>query len=231
MLASPDIAALFSSISGRYDFLNHLLSLNIDKMWRKKLVRLSSVFAGARILDICTGTGDIVIEFAKSNSSSQCFAIDISEKMLAIAQVKIKKAGLNQQIRLMQADAMHIPFDENFFDVAFMGFGLRNLGDTVKGIRETVRVLKKGGKVFILEFSPVQSGLTGWFYKNYLKFVVPVLGGYISGDNNAYRYLAASIGDFLEPENVLQLMKAQGYMNIKATALTNGIAYIYEGTK
>ena len=105
------------------------------------------------------------------------------------------------------------------------------LGDTVKVIRETVRVLKKGGKVFILEFSPVQSGLTGWFYKNYLKFIVPVLGGYISGDNNAYRYLAASIPDFLEPEKVLQLMKAQGYMNIKATALTNGIAYIYEGTK
>ncbi len=154
MLASPDIAALFSSISGRYDFLNHLLSLNIDKMWRKKLVRFSSVFAGARILDICTGTGDIVIEFAKSNSSSQCFGLDISEKMLTIAQMKIEKAGLNQQIRLMQGDAMHIPFDEDLFDVAFMGFGLRNLGDTAKGIRETVRVLKKGGKVFILEFSP-----------------------------------------------------------------------------
>ena len=114
---------------------------------------------------------------------------------------------------------------------AFMGFGLRNLGDTAKGIRESIRVLKKGGKLFILEFSPVQTGLTGWLYKNYLKVIIPVLGGYISGDKNAYRYLAASIPDFLEPQNVLQLMKAQGYVNIKATSLTSGIAYIYEGTK
>lgn len=231
MSATQDIAALFSSISGRYDFLNHLLSLNIDKMWRKKLIRLSSVSAGARILDLCTGTGDIVIEFAKSNGSSQCFGIDISEKMLAICQMKIGKAELDQRIHLMQADAMDIPFVEGDFEAVFIGFGLRNLPDVRKGIQETIRVLKKGGKVFILEFSPRQRGLAGWFYKKYLKFVVPVIGGYISGDARAYRYLATSIPTFLEPENVLQLIKAQGYTNIKATPLTGGIAYIYEGTK
>ena len=231
MSATQDIAALFSSISGRYDFLNHLLSLNIDRKWRKKLVGLSSSPADARILDICTGTGDIVIEFAKNNSSSQCFGIDLSEEMLAIAQRKIGKAGLNRRIRLMQADAMDIPFDEGFFDAVFIGFGLRNLPDCTKGIQETIRVLRKGGKVFILEFSPRQNGLTGWFYKIYLKFVVPVIGGYISGDSGAYRYLAGSISNFLKHEKVTGLMKAQGYTDIKATPLTGGIAYIYEGTK
>ena len=231
MSATRDIAALFSSISGRYDFLNHLLSLNIDRIWRKKLVRRSSDPAATRILDICTGTGDIVIEFAKNNSSSQCFGIDISEEMLAIAQRKTEKAGLNRRIRLMQADAMDIPFDEGFFDAVFIGFGLRNLPDFTKGIQETIRVLKKGGKVFILEFSPRQNGLTGWFYKNYLKFVVPVIGGCLSGDSGAYRYLAGSIPNFLKHEKVAGLMKAQGYKDIKATPLTGGIAYIYEGTK
>jgi len=231
MPANRDIAALFSSISGRYDFLNHFLSLNIDKMWRKKLVRSLGVSADHRVLDVCTGTGDIVIEFAKNSKSSQCFGIDFSGKMLEIAQRKVEKSGLGRRIRLMQADAMNIPFDEEFFDVVFMGFGMRNLPDTAKGIQETIRVLKKGGKVLILEFSPRQSGLAGWFYKIYLKFVVPVLGGYISGDSNAYRYLATSIPDFLEPEKVSQLMKAQGYTNIKATPLTSGIVYIYEGTK
>jgi len=225
------MADLFSSISGRYDFLNHLLSLNIDKMWRKKLVTLSTASVDTRILDVCTGTGDIAIEFAKSNRSSQCFGIDISEKMLAIAQTKIEKARLDQRVSLLKADAMDIPFDDGFFDAVFMGFGLRNLPDITKGIQETIRVLKKGGKVFILEFSPRQSGLTGWLYKNYLKFIVPVIGGCISGDRKAYRYLVSSIPAFLEPEKVSKIMKAQGYTNIKATPLTGAIAYIYEGTK
>ena len=226
-----DIAALFSSISGRYDFLNHFLSLNIDKRWRKKLVRLSNVSAATRILDLCTGTGDIVIEFAKSNDSNLCFGVDISDKMLAIAQIKILKAGLGERIRLTQANATEIPFGEGFFDTVFIGFGLRNLPDVAKGIQETIRVLKKDGKIFILEFSPRQHGLVGWFYKFYLKFVIPVIGGYISGDRKAYRYLSTSIPAFLESQRVSQLMKQQGYTNVKATPLTGGIAYIYEGTK
>ena len=231
MHIAPDIAALFSSISSRYDFLNHFLSLNIDKRWRKKLVGLARASAGARTLDLCTGTGDIVIEFAKSNESSQCFGIDISDKMLAIAQKKIAKEGLDGRICLTQANAMEIPFEEGFFDTVFIGFGLRNLPDVAKGIQETIRVLKKDGKIFILEFSPRQNGLAGWFYKKYLKFIIPVIGGYISGDRRAYRYLSTSIPSFLEPQRVSQQMKEHGYTNVKTTPLTGGIACIYEGTK
>lgn len=231
MPTAQNIAALFSSISSRYDFLNHFLSLNIDKRWRKKLIRLAAGSVNARILDLCTGTGDIVIEFAKSNDSSQCFGIDISDKMLAVAQKKIAKADLDRRISLRQGDALDIPFDEEYFDTVFIGFGLRNLPDVTKGIQETIRVLKKGGKVFILEFSPRQNGLVGWFYKIYLKFVIPVIGGYISGDRKAYRYLSTSIPAFLESQRVLQLMEQQGYTNVKTTPLTGGIAYIYEGTK
>ncbi|MHC4222151.1 MAG: bifunctional demethylmenaquinone methyltransferase/2-methoxy-6-polyprenyl-1,4-benzoquinol methylase UbiE, partial [Planctomycetota bacterium] len=204
-----DIAALFSSISPRYDFLNHFLSLNTDKIWRRRLINLSNTCPEAKILDICTGTGDIVIEFAKKSGSSQCFGVDISEKMLELAQKKVDKAGLSQKISLTQADAIDIPFDEGVFDTVFMGFGLRNIADTTKAIQETIRVLKRDGKIFILEFSPRQTGLIGWFYKFYLKFIIPTLGGWISGDSKAYRYLSTSIPDFLEPEKVLQLMKAQ----------------------
>jgi len=226
-----NIASLFSSISRRYDFLNHLLSLNIDKRWRRKLIALASGLDGARILDLCTGTGDVVIEFAKNNGSSQCFGIDISQEMLVIAKRKIEKTGLGSQISLKQADAMDIPFDEGSFDAVFIGFGLRNLPDANKAIQETIRVLKKSGKIFILEFSPKQNGAIGWFYKIYLKFIVPLIGGYLSGDSKAYRYLASSIPKFLEHGKVAELMKAQGYTNVKATPLTAGIAYIYEGTK
>ena len=231
MPKTQDIAALFSSISPRYDFLNHFLSLNTDKIWRRKLIGLSKISPDAKVLDICTGTGDILIEFAKKSGSSQCFGVDFSGKMLKFAEKKAKKLNLSQKIHLIKADATDIPLEDDYFDTVFMGFGLRNIADTAKAIQETIRVLKKDGKVFILEFSPRQTGLIGFFYRFYLKFVIPTLGGFISGDSKAYRYLSTSIPDFLKPEKVLQLMKAQGYTNIKATKLTNGIAYIYEGTK
>ena len=231
MPAANDIAALFSSICGRYDFLNHFLSLNIDKRWRKKLVQLSGDSGEIEVLDICTGTGDIVIEYAKRNNSSKCFGVDFSEKMLEAAQKKIEKSGLGDQIQLRKGDATELGFEDDRFDIAFMGFGLRNISDTAKAVQEAMRVLKKGGRFFILEFSPKQIGIGGWLYKNYLKFIIPVLGGYISGDKKAYRHLASSISDFLEPEKVSQLMQDNGYTNIKTTALTSGIAYIYEGTK
>jgi demethylmenaquinone methyltransferase/2-methoxy-6-polyprenyl-1,4-benzoquinol methylase len=231
MPGTQNIAALFSSISGRYDFLNHFLSLNIDKIWRKKLIALSNTSAQARTLDVCTGTGDIVIEFAKCSGSEKCYGIDISEKMLEIARQKIDRSGLGKHINLTEADAVDIPFDSDSFDNVFMGFGLRNIGDRAKAILETARVLKNGGKVFILEFSPRQTGMLGWIYKKYLKYVVPVIGGWISGDRKAYQHLSTSIPDFLEPEKVLQVMNEYGYKNTKATRLTNGIAYIYEGTK
>jgi len=151
--------------------------------------------------------------------------------MLAIAQRKITKAGLDRQISLTQADAMNIPFDDDFFDIIFIGFGLRNLPDPAKGLQETIRVLKKGGKIFILEFSPTQKGPIGWLYKIYLKLIVPVIGGYISGRRHAYKYLTSSISKFLDHEKVSDLMKEQGYTNIKATPLTGQIAYIYHATK
>lgn len=231
MEESLNNTALFSAISKRYDFLNHLLSFNFDKTWRKKLIKLSASSGQTKILDICTGTGDIVIAFAKRNPLSRCFGIDLSEKMLEIAQAKMEKSALDQQIILLQADALNLPFEQNTFDIAFMGFGLRNLSDPLKGIQETKKVLKKGGKVFILEFSPETDRSINWFYKVYLNRIVPFLGRCISANNTAYKYLASSIPAFLAPDKVTDLMKDQGYINVKATPLTKGIVYIYEGTK
>ena len=192
----------------------------------------SCALPGARILDLCTGTGDLAIEFAKQDASCHCFGIDISDKMLEIAKAKVEKLGLPDQIELLEADAMNIPFDDGSFDIVCMGFGLRNLPDAENGIREISRVLKKDGKVLILEFSPTQRGVLGWLYnKIILKFMIPVIGGCVSGSRNAYKYLSTSVDGFLTPEKVLEIMSDQGLTNVTATPLTSGIAYIYEAGK
>ena len=232
MPSSSEIAVLFSSIARRYDFLNHFLSLNMDRLWRRKLIRLAGVVDGARVLDLCTGTGDILVGFAGSSDSVRCVGIDISDKMLEIAERKVEKRELSDRVELICTDAMEIPFDDDTFDVICIGFGLRNLPDAAKGVGEMTRVLKKGGRLLILEFSPVQRGLLGWLYNRlYLKHLIPLAGGCISGSRSAYKYLATSVEGFLAPEKVKVTLQENGLREIKAIPLTSGIAYIYEATK
>ncbi len=228
---SQENKRLFTAIAVRYDLLNHLLSWNIDRRWRKKLVDFAGVKPGERILDLCTGTGDIAIRFARMHETKEITGIDFSEAMLKTAKRKIKKGKLESKIRLLQGDALHLPFENGSFDVVSIGFGLRNLTDRESGIYETVRILKDGGRVLILEFSPPQHTLFGWGYNVYLKTVIPVLGGMVSGSMEAYRYFSASIADFLKPYEVTELMRKVGLKNIQAESLTGGIAYIYKGEK
>ena len=145
---------------------------------------------------------------------------------------KISKLNLSEQISLVEADAMNIPFEDEYFDIVCIGFGLRNLPDAAGGIKEVARVLKKGGRVLILEFSPEQKGAFGWLYnKLMLGFAIPVIGGFLSGSKNAYKYLSTSIDGFLTPARVVEMLSDQGLTDAKATALTSGIAYIYEAGK
>jgi demethylmenaquinone methyltransferase/2-methoxy-6-polyprenyl-1,4-benzoquinol methylase len=228
---SQENKKLFTAISARYDLLNHLLSWNIDRGWRKKLVECAGVKPGEKILDLCTGTGDLAIRFASVNEPGETTGIDFSEAMLRIAQRKIEKRKLDSKIRFLQGDALRLPFENGSFDIVSIGFGLRNLTDRESGIFEMVRILNDSGRVLVLEFSPPQSTLFGWGYNVYLKTVIPVLGGLISGSMDAYRYFSSSVAAFLQPGEVMELMRKAGLKNILSKSLTGGIAYIYRGEK
>ncbi|MFH1336378.1 MAG: bifunctional demethylmenaquinone methyltransferase/2-methoxy-6-polyprenyl-1,4-benzoquinol methylase UbiE [Candidatus Zixiibacteriota bacterium] len=228
---SQENRKLFTAIAVRYDLLNHLLSWNIDRSWRKKLVECAGVKPGEKILDLCTGTGDIAIRFARTDGVGEITGIDFSGAMLRIAKRKIEKRGFDGRIRLLQGDALHLPFESGSFEIVSIGFGLRNLTDRKGGILEMVRILNDGGRLLILEFSPPQNTLFGWGYNVYLKTVIPILGGMISGSMKAYRYFSSSVAGFLQPEEVIELMRKAGLKNIQAKSLTGGIAYIYRGEK
>ena len=182
-------------------------------------------------MDVCTGTGDLAIRFAQSDKSGEIIGIDFSEVMLRIALEKIERKGLGERIKLLLVDALQLPFEDKSFDVVSIGFGLRNLTDRKAGIYEMARVLKDGGRLLILEFSPPRKNLFGMGYNAYLKTVIPVIGGIISGSMNAYRYFSSSIAGFLKPEEIMKLMESAGLKNIFSQPLTGGIAYIYRGEK
>lgn len=222
---------VFSTIATKYDFLNHLLSLNIDQTWRRALVECAAVKPDESILDVCTGTGDIAIRFAQMDGVGKIVGIDLIDQMLHLAQRKMTKRGLDKRMRLLKADALNLPFVDNSFDLVSIGFGLRNLTDRKKGISEMVRILKDGGRILILEFSPPPSNLFGVCYHICLNTIIPIVGGIISGSTSGYRYLSASIADFLKPKEIMKLMEQEGLKNVWFKSLTGGITYIYRGEK
>ena len=166
-------AEMFSSIAKHYDFLNHFFSLNIDKSWRKKLVRLINPQIYYNILDLCTGTGDLAIEFAKKTHPSRITAIDLSDEMLEIAKQKAQSRGLEKAIDFIRADVMDLDFDDESFDIITIAFGLRNLPDRQKAVAEMTRLLKPSGRIFILEFCPPSNNLFGILFKLYLRKLIP----------------------------------------------------------
>ncbi|NIM20196.1 MAG: bifunctional demethylmenaquinone methyltransferase/2-methoxy-6-polyprenyl-1,4-benzoquinol methylase UbiE [Candidatus Latescibacteria bacterium] len=222
---------MFSEIAPRYDFLNHFLSLNVDRRWRRLLVEESALECGGKVLDTCTGTGDIAIDFARRSRPGEVIGIDRSVEMLRIGTRKLNKAKLTNTVKLLEGDVLDLPFPENTFDVVSIGFGLRNLPDYPKGISEMARVLVPGGRLMILEFAPPPTGIFGRGYRLYLERLLPVAGGLISGSRAAYRYLCNSINDFLAEDAVAGLMKSAGFERFSARRLTGGIAFLYRGVK
>jgi demethylmenaquinone methyltransferase/2-methoxy-6-polyprenyl-1,4-benzoquinol methylase len=230
-----DTPAMFTEIARRYDLLNHLLSLNIDRRWRRELIRSSGLSAessnGARILDACTGTADVAIGFAKALPGCTVVGVDLSDGMLNIGREKVVQGHLADRIELYEGDVLELPFADGGFDVVSIAFGLRNLPDYAKGVSEMTRVLKPGGKLMILEFSPPSRGLYLKGYNFYLHHVLPVIGGLVSGSWKAYRYLASSIGDFLPKEQILELMREADLTNVSATRMAGGITYLFRGER
>ena len=228
----PDsIRKLFDTIAPTYDFLNHLLSLRRDFYWRKMAVReLQGV--GGRILDIATGTGDVAIRIIEQNGyQKKVFGLDFSEPMIKRAQQKILRRGLFHSIDLSLGDAIDLPFRQNTFSASIIAFGLRNISNKEQALFEMIRVVKKGGKVIVLEFTFPGDKLMRRLYPLYFKQFLPWLGGLISGDKGAYAYLPESVTQFPHAEVYEEMLKRSGLEEIRSRRLTFGIASIISGIK
>lgn len=224
------VAEMFDNISGRYDLLNHLLSLNIDKLWRRKAVRLIKPYEPMVLLDVATGTGDFAVELMSLNPT-EIKGIDISAGMLDVGKVKMKKKGLANVINLQLGDAENIDFENDHFDAITVAFGVRNFENLRAGLDEIRRVLKPGKPLAVLEFSKPRAFPFKQFYNFYFRFVLPAIGKTISSDPRAYTYLPESVKAFPEGQDFIKFMEAAGYNNVREYRLTFGIATIYIGEK
>jgi demethylmenaquinone methyltransferase/2-methoxy-6-polyprenyl-1,4-benzoquinol methylase len=218
---------MFSGIAGRYDLLNHVLSVNIDKRWRRKVrAKLEDILAdvNAVVLDVACGTGDLSIEL-QTNANAKVIGTDFCRPMLAVAQEKAA------EIPFVEGDAMQLSFADNSFDALTIAFGLRNLSNFRNGLIELHRVLKPGGKLVVLEFSaPVVPGFRGAF-KFYFSNILPRIGGLISGERGAYEYLPDSVSKFPDQKALAEMMRETGFDVVSFDNLTGGIAAIHSGTK
>jgi len=225
------IGPMFDSIAWRYDFLNHLLSFGIDRIWRRKAVgKISGICKNPKIVDVATGTGDLAIEAMKLDPV-KITGIDISDKMIELGRQKIKEKDLEDKIELIKCDSESICFEDNTFDAAMVAFGVRNFSDPVRGLSEMSRVVRNDGLVVVLEFSKPGGFICKHIFNLYFKYFLPFIGSVFSKNKNAYRYLNESVMDFPENEKFIQMMKSAGLSEIKQTRLTGGIASIYTGVK
>ncbi len=222
------IRAMFNNIAGKYDFLNHFLSLGIDLYWRRRVIKVLKEFQPKEIIDVATGTGDLAIQISKIHPD-KIVGIDIAEEMLAIAKAKISKKKLDNIIELLQADSENLPFGDNAFDAVTVAFGVRNFEDLEKGIKEIYRVIRPGGKAVILEFSMPTKFPVKQLYKFYFKFILPLFGRLVSKNKFAYTYLPASVSTFPQGVEFVNILKKTGFDATKHIKLTFGIASIYIG--
>ncbi len=226
------IQAMFSSIAPRYDILNTLLSFGRDRSWRRFAVNQLPKKKGALFLDMATGTGDVAIEIVKLlPPDTRVIGIDFSDQMLKLGKKKIKETGFQNQIDLLFGDITALPYGNKTFDAAIIAFGIRNIPDYRKGITEMTRVLKDGGKIVILEFTSIQGWFFKWLFRLYLKSILPVLGGIISGRKSAYKYLSSSVLDFPGPEELKGMMEDTGLREVKFYSLTLNIVTVHVGKK
>ncbi|MCH2235680.1 MAG: bifunctional demethylmenaquinone methyltransferase/2-methoxy-6-polyprenyl-1,4-benzoquinol methylase UbiE [Crocinitomicaceae bacterium] len=225
-----EVAEMFDNISKRYDFLNHFLSLGIDKGWRKKAVKIISKANPKIILDVATGTGDFAIAELKLDPE-KVIGLDLSNGMLDVGREKMKKKKVDHIVDMVQGDSENLPFEDNYFDAITVGFGVRNFENLEKGLGEMFRVLKPGGIVAVLEFSKPKKFPIKQSFNFYSKFIIPTVGKTVSKDKRAYSYLPESVEAFPEGQAFLDIMTKIGYTDMKQKMVSGGIASIYYGSK
>jgi len=226
------IRRMFDGIAPRYDLLNHLLSLNVDKKWRKRVVRTVPVTTGP-LLDLCTGTGDLAFAYDRAAGGRvRIVGADFSGEMLTQAVAKSRKRESHPRIGFVQADAQQLPFGDGTFEVVTIAFGLRNVTDADRGLTEMARVTRPGGRVAVLEFSRPRHWFFGRAFRAYFRYLLPLVGQLLSrSGEKAYVYLPASVMEFPDGEALAERMRAAGLRDITHTPLTFGIATLYVGTK
>ncbi|HPM32232.1 MAG TPA: bifunctional demethylmenaquinone methyltransferase/2-methoxy-6-polyprenyl-1,4-benzoquinol methylase UbiE [Chryseolinea sp.] len=224
------VAKMFNNISHRYDFLNHFLSLGIDKLWRRKAINLLRTHNPKLILDVATGTGDFAIQ-ALSLNPDKIVGIDISTGMLDAGRVKIRDRKLEAKIELLEGDSENLPFEENKFDAITVAFGVRNFENLELGLSEIRRVLKPNGMLVVLEFSKPRVFPFKQLYNFYFKSILPGVGRMVSADNAAYTYLPASVEAFPDGNDFIEVLHRVGFNKTQCRTLTFGISSIYTGTK
>lgn len=220
---------MFDNIAPKYDLLNHVLSMKIDVLWRNKLVKWMKNDNPQEVLDVATGTGDLAITIEKG-TGSKVVGLDLSQQMLNVGVIKIKKLKLDGKISMQKGDAENLPFEDNRFDAVSVAFGVRNFENLTKGLAELRRVVKDNKSVYILEFSKVE-GFMGPFYMFYFKNILPAIGRLVSKDNRAYTYLPDSVNAFPFGEKMKQILLETGFKKVEYKKLSLGIATIYKATK
>ncbi|MCT4588060.1 MAG: bifunctional demethylmenaquinone methyltransferase/2-methoxy-6-polyprenyl-1,4-benzoquinol methylase UbiE [Carboxylicivirga sp.] len=224
------VAGMFNNIAPKYDFLNHLLSMGIDKIWRKRAINLLKEIEEPLILDVATGTGDLALE-ANRRLGCKVVGVDISSEMLKVAKVKISRKGLEDKISVQEGDSENLPFEDNHFDAVMVAFGVRNFENLNKGLTDMARTLKEGGKMVVLEFSKPAYFPFKQLYLFYFRYILPWLGGVVSKDKAAYTYLPESVLSFPDGKAFDDELIKAGMTPVKRYKQTMGIATIYLSEK
>lgn len=227
------VQRMFASIAPRYDLMNHVLSLNVDRMWRQRTVRMVRPEGNLPILDLCTGTGDLALAFARaSGGRAPVIAADFCREMLEIGEKKKRRAGYEREVTFLEADAQELPFADEHFQIVSVAFGLRNVADTRRGLTEMIRVCAPGGRVAVLEFSMPRHEPLRIAYSWYFQRVLPRIGQWLARNREqAYEYLPQSVGQFPSGEELATLMRECGLRQVGFHPFSFGIATLYIGIK
>jgi demethylmenaquinone methyltransferase/2-methoxy-6-polyprenyl-1,4-benzoquinol methylase len=225
------IAGMFNAIAPRYDLLNHLLSAGQDRRWRSRAVDALALAESDRVLDVCTGTGDLAIAVVARQPRATVVGIDFAGEMLRVAAVKLRARALSSAVRLVRADATRIPLPDAVCDAATVGFGIRNVAEPQLALAEMARVLRPGARLAILEFGEPRIPGIRSLYSAYFRYVLPLVGRTVSKHHSAYSYLPASVGTFPAPAQFAQMLAATGFSQVRAVPLTFGIVYLYAAVR
>jgi len=222
------ISAMFDAIAPRYDFLNHVLSAGIDRRWRKRAIRSLQLTGRERVLDICTGTADLAIAARTATpGAARVVGVDFAGAMLDVGRDKVRRAGLARDVTLVRGDATRIPAADSSVDAVTVAFGIRNVDDVPTACREMCRVLRRGGALAILEFAIPTVPLVRTAYLAYFRHILPRIGRLVSRHSAAYGYLPDSVGAFATPDQLVETLRANGFVDVAAVRMTFGIVFLY----